>query len=376
MAITHDAPILITGAGGFIGRNLTARLRALGYTQLLLFDTDTPHEHLVQYAACAQFVYHLAGVNRPQTTAEFYSGNTSLTENLMQLLQAGGNRPGVVLTSSAQVGNGSDYGTSKQQAEQAVFAYAAQTGAKAFVYRLPGVFGKWSRPNYNSVVATFCHNIAHGLPIEIRDESFALPLCYIDDVVNSFVANLDAAVFPPANDTMGIHPVYTVTLGQIAELLQSFQQSRQTLAVPNMADGFAKKLYATYLAYLPEDAFAYPLKANRDERGSFTEILRTEDRGQVSVNIAHPGITKGNHWHDTKNEKFIVVSGQGVVRFRKVGSAEVLEYFVNGDEPTVVDIPTGYTHNIENVGESDLVTVMWANESFDPANPDTYFEKV
>lgn len=375
--ITVKAPVLVTGSGGFIGKNLVARLRAEGYDNLLLFDTDTPPELLEEYAQKARFVFHLAGVNRPKDAAEFYTGNAGLTARLLGLLQDCDNTAPLLLTSSAQAGNGTDYAKSKQEAEAEVFAHAEACQSDVFVYRLPGVFGKWSRPNYNTVVATFCYNVANGLPIEVRDSAFSLPLCYIDDVVDSFMAVLQGSVPPPpSGQFMGISPIYTVTLGQLAALVQSFKTNRATLALPNMADAFTEKLYATYLSYLPKEEFSYPLTMHTDDRGSFTEFLRTPERGQVSVNISKPGIVKGNHWHNTKNEKFLVVSGQAVIRFRKPDETEVMEYHVSGEKLEVVDIPTGYTHNIENTGNGDLVTVMWASEPFNPEKPDTYFAKV
>lgn len=377
ITITPQSPVLVTGSSGFVGKNLVARLQASGYENLLLFDIDSPAGALEEYAAKAEFVFHLAGINRPKDATEFYDGNTGLTQRLLGLLQAAGNTAPLVLTSSAQAGNGTDYAKSKEAAEDAVFAHAETTGGKAYVFRLPGVFGKWSRPNYNTVVATFCHNAAHGLPLEVRDPAYSLPLCYIDDVVDSFVDLLAKDVpAPNPGRFMAISPIYTVTLGKLAALVQGFYQNRNTLALPDMGDAFTRKLYATYLSYLPKEKFSYPLTMNVDERGSFTEFLRTPDRGQVSVNISKPGIVKGNHWHNTKNEKFLVVKGSAIIRFRKVDEDEIVEYPVSGEKLEVVDIPTGYTHNIENVGEEELVTVMWASEPFDPKNPDTYFLKV
>ena len=372
-------PILITGAGGFVGRNLVATLRALGCEDLLLFEKDDTLETLADYCRRAAFVVHLAGINRPQDPGEFYRGNAGLTETMLQLLAEHGNRAPVAVTSSIQAALDNDYGKSKRMAEDAIFAHGKATGAPVYVFRMEGVFGKWCRPNYNSVVATFCHNIARGLPIEVRDPAYELPLVYIDDVVQCLLdvmrhgsARMDGEGF------CRIHPVHRVTLGRLAETLQGFARARgagglPTLAVPNLAaDSFEKKLYSTYLSYLPEDSFAYDLNMHCDARGSFTEFLRTPERGQVSVNISRPGIVKGNHWHHTKNEKFLVVRGEGVIRFRRIDSDQLIEYRVSGDKLQVVDIPCGYTHNIENVGDGDLVTVMWANEAFDPDRPDTF----
>ena len=385
------SPILITGAGGFVGRNLVERLRCEGYTELLCFERENTDEELRAWAARAAFVYHLAGINRPKDPKEFYDGNADLTTRLLGYLEQAGNTAPILVTSSTQAALDNDYGKSKAQAERAVFDHETRTGAPAYVYRMPGLFGKWCRPNYNSVVATFCYNVAHGLPIQVRDPAYELPLVYIDDAVDAFVAALDGQVAREFSvpGFCFLSPVHTVTLGRLAELVQGFALARggaavqalgggaPTLAVPDLAAGsFEKKLYSTYLSYLPQDQFAYPLKMNVDDRGSFTEFLRSPERGQVSVNISKPGIVKGNHWHNSKNEKFLVVRGQAVIRFRQVGTDQVIEYPVSGDKLEVVDIPTGYTHHIENVGQEDLVTVMWANEPFDPAHPDTYFLKV
>lgn len=373
------AALLITGAGGFVGKNLVAQLRNEGYDNLLLFDMDTPPEALAEYARQATFVFHFAGVNRPQNPDEFYTGNSGLTQRLLQLLADAGNKAPVLLTSSVQAALDNDYGKSKREAEDLVFAHERATGAPALVYRLPGVFGKWCRPSYNSVVATFCHNVAHGLPIEVRDPAYAFPLVYIDDLVQSFIAAMqgrgmrDCAI--PGFCHLGCE-VYDTTLGHLAELVQSFHDSRETLYVPDMADPFTTKLYATYLSYLPTDGFAYPLTVHADERGSFTEFLRSQGSGQVSVNVAKPGVTKGNHWHHTKNEKFLVVKGEAEICFRRIDSDEILTYRVSGDKLQVVDIPTGYTHSIKNVGTDDLITVMWASEPFCPEKPDTYYVEV
>ena len=364
------------------------RLRWEGYTELLCFERGNTDEELRAWASRAAFVYHLAGINRPQDPKEFYDGNTDLTTRLLGYLEECGNPAPLLMTSSTQAVLDNDYGKSKARAETEVFAHAARTGAPVYVYRMPGLFGKWCRPNYNSVVATFCHNVARGLPIQVRDPNYVLPLVYIDDAVDAFVKALDGCVEreSAAPDYCVLSPVHTVTLGRLAELVQNFALARggaaavalggcnaATLAVPDLAAGsFEKKLYSTYLSYLPEDQFSYPLKMNVDDRGSFTEFLRSPERGQVSVNVAKPGIVKGNHWHNSKTEKFLVVRGRAIIRFRRVGSDQVFEYPVSGEKLEVVDIPTGYTHSLENVGDEDLITVMWANETFDPANPDTF----
>ena len=376
-----QSPILITGALGFIGKNLTAHLTNQGYTNLLLFDiaySENPQQELATFAKEAKFVFHLAGINRPQSNEAFYAGNRDSTTELLELLSKFGNKAPVLLSSSTQATLDNDYGKSKAQAEQAVYSHSSTNGSPVYVFRLPGVFGKWCRPNYNSVVATFCHNIASGLPIEVRDPAYSLPLVYIDDVVRCFTDAMEGKVAQDRSTqpVCLVNPVYQTTLGKLAELISSFRQSRTTLAVPNIADEFEKKLYSTYLSYIPSTHFSYNLKMNCDNRGSFTEFLRTPDRGQVSINISKPGVVKGNHWHHTKNEKFLVVKGEAIIRFRQIGTSMVTEYRVSDKILQVVDIPTGYTHNIENVGKEDLITVMWANEPFDPENPDTFFEMV
>lgn len=386
-----QSPVLITGSGGFVGRNLVATLKTRGYTDLMLFEKDDTPETLAQYCRRAAFVVHLAGINRPKDPSEFYSGNAGLTDTMLSLLEQSGSRAPVLVTSSIQAALDNDYGKSKLQAEQAIFAHGQRTGAPVFVFRMEGVFGKWCRPNYNSVVATFCHNVAHVLPIQVRDPAYSLPLVYIDDVVACILDAMEKGEAVRDEDGIcRIHPVHTVTLGQLAETIQDFAKARggkaaealgtdglPTLAVPDLADGsFEKKLYSTYLSYLPTDEFAYDLNMHCDNRGSFTEFLRTPERGQVSVNISKPGIVKGNHWHHTKNEKFLVVKGEGVIRFRQIFSDEVIEYHVSGEKLQVVDIPCGYTHNIENVGDGEMVTVMWANEAFDPEHPDTFAMQV
>lgn len=381
--------ILVTGAKGFVGRNLISQLhnirdgKARGYElsdgKLTVFeyDIDSNPAELDTYCKEADFVFNLAGVNRPKDQSEFMKGNFGFATTLLDTLKKYGNTCPVMISSSTQAALDNPYGESKRTGEQLMFDYAKQTGAKVLVYRFPNVFGKWCRPNYNSAVATFCHNIAHNLPIQVNDPKVIINLVYIDDVVDELIAALSGQE-NREGDYCAVSTVHTVTLGEIVDLLYSFRESRNNLSVPCLADAFTKKLYSTYLSYLPKEEFGYPLKMNIDERGSFTEIIRTSDRGQFSVNISKPHITKGNHWHHTKNEKFVVVSGRGVIRFRNMNEpdAEVIEYFVSGEKIEVIDIPTGYTHNIENIGDTELVTFMWCNECFDPDSPDTYFEKV
>ena len=363
--------ILVTGAKGFIGKNLMAELKNQNYTDLLPYDRDTDPSLLDSYTRDCEFVFHLAGINRPENLEEFMEGNFGFTAQLLDSLKRNQNKATVVISSSIQASLDNPYGRSKKAGEDLLFSYGKETGAKVLVYRFPNVFGKWCKPNYNSAVATFCHNIARDLPIQVKDKSIILKLAYIDDVVEELIRALKGSE-TNAGEFSEVPVTYSTTLGEMVELIQSFKESRRTLAVPHMGNALEKKLYSTYLSYLPEDQFSYPLKMNVDQRGSFTEIIRTLDRGQFSVNISKPGITKGNHWHHTKNEKFLVVSGKGLIRFRKIDEEEIIEYPVSGEKLEVVDIPTGYTHNLTNVGEVNLVTFMWANEAFDPEKPDTY----
>ena len=303
------------------------------------------------------------------------TGNFGFTSVLLDNLKKNSNKSPILITSSIQAKLDNPYGKSKKAGEDLMFSYAKETGVKVYVYRLTNLFGKWCRPNYNSVVATFCYNIANNLPIQINDPNVELNLAYIDDVLNEFInaMNGNASI----EENYGYIPItHSVKLGEIAELITKFKNSRKDLKIPNMKNEIEKKLYSTYLSYLPENEFGYPVKMNIDNRGSFTELFKTEERGQVSVNISKPGILKGNHWHHTKNEKFVVVSGNGVIRFRKIDSDEIIEYKVSGEKIEVIDIPCGYTHNIENIGDTDMVTIMWANEIFNPEKPDTYFMEV
>lgn len=380
--------ILVTGAKGFIGKNLIATLnnirtgkdKSFGISEditIYEYDIDSNPALLDAYCADCDFVFNLAGVNRPKEQSEFMEGNFGFASTLLDTLKKHNNNCPVMISSSIQASLDNPYGHSKKAGEDLIFAYGKEVGAKVYVYRFPNVFGKWCRPNYNSAVATFCNNIAHDLPIQVNDRSVEMNLVYIDDVVAELLAALKNEAHMDEAGYCYVPVVHTITLGEIVDLIYSFKASREERSVPDMTEGsFSKKLYATYLSYLPTDQFSYPLKMNVDERGSFTEILRTADRGQFSVNISKPGITKGNHWHHTKNEKFVVVSGKGLIRFRKIDSDEVIEYHVSGDKIEVVDIPTGYTHNIINEGDTDLVTFMWCNECFDPEKPDTYFEEV
>ena len=397
--------ILITGAAGFVGKNLAAALQCLkngtdrtrpnlSVGTLYLYDIDSPAELLEEGCKNADFVFNLAGVNRPQNQEEFMQGNFGFASTLLDTLKKYHNTCPVMLSSSIQatlVGRYADgeYGKSKKAGEELFFRYAAETGAKVLVYRFPNLFGKWCRPNYNSAVATFCNNIACELPITVSDPAISLELLYIDDLVDEMLDALESKehhcefdgvdTVLQADGRYCAAPVsHKVTLGEIVDLLHSFKAQPETLLMPSIPAGsFAKKLYSTYLSYFPQDKTIFDLKMNVDPRGSFTELLKTADCGQISVNISKPGITKGQHWHHTKWEFFIVVSGKGLIQMRKIGTDEVLNYYVSGEKIQAVHMLPGYTHNIINLSETeDLVTVMWANEQFDPAKPDTFFEVV
>lgn len=380
--------ILVTGAHGFVGKNLVAALEAVrdgkdrtrGALQLGevdIFGSSDTQETLEAYCRRADFVFHLAGVNRPKEAAEFQRGNAALTQTLLETLQRVGNPCPVMLASSVQAVQDNPYGVSKRAAEELVRAYGAQTGARTCIYRFPNLFVKWCRPNYNSVVATFCHNIAHDLPITIHDEATVLTLAYIDDVVDELIRALSGT--ETREGALCTVPVtHTVSLGALVALLRRFHAQPETLLLPEMPAGsFAKKLYATYLSYLPEEKTRFPLTMHTDARGSFTELLRTAGCGQVSVNISKPGVTKGQHWHNTKWEFFIVVSGRARIRERRIGSDTVRTFDVSGEKIEAVHMLPGYTHSITNLSDTDdLVTVMWANEPFDAGHPDTFFEEV
>ena len=384
--------ILVTGAKGFAGKNLVANLRnikegknktrpSIIIDEIFEYDIDSTLQELNEYCKKADFVFHLAGINRPKEQSEF-AGNFGILGTVLDALKAAENKAPVMLSSSVQATlegrfAGSEYGKSKLAAENMLFDYEKETGAKALVYRLPNLFGKWCRPNYNSAVATFCNNIANDLPITVNDPAVELELLYIDDFVDEMLNALEGKETKNGNFcAFGI--THKVTLGQIVELLDSFKAQSETLVMPEIADNsFAKKLYSTYLSYLPENKVSIPLKMNCDARGSFTEILKTVNCGQFSVNVSKPGITKGQHWHNTKWEFFIVVSGTALIQQREIGSDKVLEFRVCGDKPEAVHMLPGFTHNIINLSDSEnLVTLMWANEQFDPNKPDTFFEEV
>ena len=384
--------ILITGAKGFVGKNLTEALKnikdgkdrthpEITIEELYLYDIDSPASLLEEACQNADFVFNLAGVNRPEKEEDFMNGNFGFASTLLDTLKKYNNTCPIMLSSSIQANlegryNG-PYGQSKRAGEDLFFAYGETTGARVLVYRFPNLFGKWCRPNYNSAVATFCNNIANDLPIQVNDASVLLTLLYIDDLVDEMMLCLEGKEHREGNFCV-CPVVHKVTLGEIVELLNSFKAQSETLIMPEIPVGsFAKKLYSTYLSYLPKGKASFPLKMNVDERGSFTELLKTENCGQFSVNISKPGITKGQHWHNTKWEFFIVVSGKALIQQRKIGSDEVLNFKVSGEKIEAVHMLPGYTHNIINLSDSeDLVTLMWANEQFDKNHPDTFFEIV
>ena len=396
--------ILVTGAKGFVGRNLCAQLNNIkegkarnypvGIEDVFEYDIDSTPEELDRFCSEADFVFNLAGVNRPENPEDFRKGNFGFASTLLDTLKKHGNTCPVMLSSSIQatlLGRyaGHPYGESKRAGEELFFKYADETGAKVLVYRFPNLFGKWCRPNYNSAVATFCNNIANGLPIQVKDPSVELELLYIDDLVEEMISALAGREHRCEFDGIdtkltedgrycAVPVTHKVRLGEIVEMLERFREMPRNLGVPDLTPGgFEKKLYSTYLSYLPKEKMSYPLKMNVDERGSFTEIIRTANAGQMSVNISKPGITKGQHWHHTKNEKFVVVKGHGLIQLRKEGTDEVLDFEVSGDKIEVVEMIPGYTHNIINLSDTDdLVTLMWCNEPFDPEHPDTFFDPV
>ena len=384
--------ILVTGAKGFVGKNFCASLNNIRdgkdrtrpnivIDEIYEYDIDTDVELLDVYCEKADFVFHFAGVNRPKTNEEFMQGNFGFTSTLLDTLKKHGNTCPVMISSSIQatcIGRyDGEYGRSKRAGEELMFSYAKETGAKVLVYRFPNLFGKWCRPNYNSAVATFCNNIANDLPITVNDPAVELELVYIDDLVNEMLDAIEGKEHY-ADSYCQVPVTHKVTLGEIVACLDKFKNQPQTLMMPEIAENsFEKKLYSTYLSYLPKERASFPLKMNEDARGSFTELLKTEKCGQFSVNISKPGITKGQHWHHSKWEFFIVVSGHGLIQMRKIGTDEVWNFEVSGENIQAIHMLPGYTHNIINLSETEnLVTVMWANESFDPNHPDTYFEEV
>ncbi|TDA69589.1 SDR family oxidoreductase [Sulfuricurvum sp. IAE1] len=367
--------VLVTGGRGFIAQNLIERLGRMEGIAIDTFVRGDSLESLHEKVANAAFVFHLAGINRPEDPSEFYTGNRDLTAEIVQAAAACGSSVPILMSSSIQAERDNDYGKSKREGEEALAVYAAQSGAPVYIYRLPNVFGKWSRPNYNTVIATWCHNITRNLPIQINDPSAEVTLVYIDDVVDHFVRHLDE------NGRNGVirsdvAPVYKKTLGEIHDLLLAFRESRENLLIPNVGRGFERALYATYLSFLPTDRFSYTLGGHQDERGTFYEFIKFADSGQVSISTTAPGITRGNHYHNTKNEKFLVIKGEASIKLRQIHGGEVIEYRVSDRKMEIVEMIPGYTHDITNTGDTEMVLLLWANEIFDRDNPDTYFLKV
>lgn len=365
--------VCITGANGFIAKNLIAALRRDEKVELLLLSKSN-NEKFKKFILEADIIFHLAGVNRPQNPQEFYEGNSALTQNIVQLLLDQGKDTPIVLSSSTQVKNENDYGKSKQNAENSVKQYAQKSGAKVAIYQLPNVFGKLSKPNYNTVIATWCYNITHDLAIQVNDDSTQLQLVYIDDVIKNFLKHVEGIY--NSNPLHHVDIVYSKTLGEIKRLLEQFKQSRTDLIVPNVGSGFERALYATYLSFLDTKDFSYELNGHNDDRGTFYEIVKTLDAGQFSISTTASGITRGNHYHDTKNEKFLVIKGQARIEYRHIFSEDVITYDVSDKKMEVVEMIPGYTHNITNTGSEEMVLLIWANERFDQEHTDTHFLKV
>ena len=365
--------VLITGSDGFIAKNLIEHLKRDESVQLYLYSKKDSFSILEAYVKEVDFIFHLAGVNRPENVREFYDGNSNLTKIIVDTLKLANKTTPIVLSSSTQAELDNDYGKSKLEAEHLLLDYAKVTQAKIYIYRLPNVFGKWSKPNYNSVISTWCHNIANGLDIQVNNRDTELTLVYVDDVVKSFIEKLKSEL---ADNYCEIKTVYKKTLGEIEELLYQFKENRKTLIIPHVASGFERALYATYLSYLPIDDFSYELKGHQDERGTFYEILKTLDSGQFSLSTTAPGIKRGSHYHHTKNEKFLVVRGEALIEFRHIVTNEKVSYKVSDKKMEIVEMIPGYTHNIKNIGDGEMVLFLWANENYDDNNPDTYFLEV
>ncbi len=367
--------ILITGSNGFIARNLIMELKNKGYRELLLVNRETSEELLYRYALECDTVIHLAGVNRPEREEEYYFGNVTFTKKLISYLSKNTKKLHIIFASSIQAGKENLYGISKRTAEELFDTFASNYDVRLSIYRLPNVFGKWCKPNYNSVVATFCYNIVRGKEIRIDDPNAEIELVYIDDVIRAWIGELEARN-EKREKYSKIKGSFFLTVGELANILFSFADYHVNLKVPNLTNLWEKNLYSTYTSYLEAEQLRYELEMHQDNRGSFTEFLKTEESGQVSINITKPRITRGNHWHHTKIEKFVVVRGQASIKMRHMITNEKMEFIVSGEKLEVVDIPVGYTHNITNIGNEDLITIMWANEIFDKENPDTYYEEV
>jgi len=369
--------VLITGANGFIGKNLTVNLNLRPEIELLLFDLPQTIEDLEKYVQKADIVFHLAGVNRPLNPDEFQTGNADLTKKLTEIMKKENRNIPLILSSSTQAELDNPYGRSKRDAENLVFDYAKKTNSPVYVYRFPNVFGKWCRPNYNSVVATFCHNTANNIPLRIDDPATELTLLYIDDIISEFERIIDGKVKPQADIVLEVSPEYKITLAALAETIRRIADSRQAITQNfDRSNDFTQKLYATYISYVPTDELSVLADMKHDERGFFAELIKSQHFGQISVSRTKPGVTRGSHWHNTKAEKFIVIDGTAIIRLRKIGAEEIIEYHVSGEKIQIIDIPPGYTHSIQNTGNHDVLTVFWAGDIFDPENPDTNFEKI
>lgn len=367
--------VLITGANGFIGKNLQENLRRKENVEIITFDIENSLDELEESIKKADFIYHLAGINRPENPEDFYKGNSDLVGNLITLLEENNKKTPILITSSIHVDKDNDYGKSKLAGEELLKEYSEKNNAKIYIYRLQNVFGKWCKPNYNSVIATWCYNTANDIDISVNGRDTLIEFVYIDDIISEIVEHLE--------EEKKIEDIYYIisktyhrTLGEVEDLLRYFKENRKTLTIPQVGIGFERALYGTYLSYLPKDRFSYELIEHKDDRGAFVEILRTVDSGQFSISTSKPGVTRGNHYHNTKNEKFLVIKGEAIIRFRQIFSNEIIEYSVSDKKLEVVDIPTGYTHNITNIGKEEMVLVLWANEQFDKENPDTYYLEV
>lgn len=365
--------VLITGSNGFIAKNLIEHLKRDESIELYLYSKKDSLNILEAYVKEVDFIFHLAGVNRPKDINEFYEGNSNLTKIIIEILKKEDKQTPILLSSSTQSDLDNDYGKSKKEAEELLLDYSKERDANVFIYKLPNVFGKWSKPNYNSVISTWCYNISHDLDIQVNDREVELNLVYIDDIVKSFIKKLDCE---SEDKYFEIDTVYKKTLGEVERLLNSFKENRNTLVIPEVAFGFERALYATYLSYLDTSDFSYGLKGHEDDRGTFYEILKTLDSGQFSLSTTAPDITRGNHYHHTKNEKFLVVKGEALIQFRHIVTNEIIEYKVDDTKMKIVEMIPGYTHNIKNTGSEEMILLLWANESFDPQNPDTYFLEV
>lgn len=368
------ANILVTGGSGFLGKNLCTRLNAAAENHVRSFDVDNSDAELRHWLSEANIVFHLAGVNRPKTEEEFEQGNVGFTKRLLQNVRCSGKNPYLIVSSSVQAGLDNPYGLSKKRSETIISEFASETGTPVAIFRLKNVFGKWCRPNYNSVVATFCHNFANDLPVEISDPKHRLELVYVDDVVDAFIAEMETA---PRRDGVfaepDLIPSYTLSLGDLADRICFFRAMQGTLQIPDFSVRFNRQLYATYLSYVPKERWEYGTEIHSDDRGNLAELVKSQCFGQIFVSRTKPGITRGNHYHHTKTEKFIVVAGEGLIRFRQIHGSEVAEVPVRGADYRIVDIPPGYTHCITNTGTTEMITLFWASEPFDPDQPDTYF---